>query len=89
MGNSCNLIGLEKWCSISVPFRNTYIMVFETSQVVLQTKNENVLFGSNTTRAVSNYCSMYQSVLSVLEMMKVMLLLRALKARGVTPGKIG
>ena len=63
-------------------------MVFETSQVVLQTKNENVLFGSNTTRAVSNYCSMYQSVLSVLEMMKVMLLLRALKARGVTPGKI-
>lgn len=55
-------------------------MVFETSQVVRQTKNENVLFASNTTRAVSKYCSTYQSVLSVLEMMKIMLLLRVLEA---------
>ena len=80
VGNSCNLTGLEKWCSNSVLFRNTYIMVFETFQVVLQTKNENVLFGSNITPAVSNYCSTYQSVLSVPEMMKIMLLLRVLEA---------
>ena len=58
-------------------------MVFETSQVALQTKNENdlyVLFGSNTTRAVSNDSHMYQSVLSVLEMTKIVLLLSLCRA---------